>query len=219
MATENEKVLAEAHGLYNEGKWHEAMTLLNNSNHGFGVEEMAEAYRLKGWCLYYIGIKGPAEEKREKLELAREKFDGVFLLTSDEKKLISAFNGLPLVYWILDEQKQAWRMSDQAIEAFPDEPSVWNTRSILFRWAKDFKGSAEVCEQVYKKALLKGDYRTAGNAKQNKADALKELSLIRDAKNEYAQAIGLYKQFESATGQSAKFHIEGVKKKALALYV
>ena len=65
--------------------------------------------------------------------------------------------------------------------------------------------------------MLKDDYRTAGNAKQNKADALKELGQINQARDEYASAIGLYKTFGERTGQSAQFHIDGVSKKMLAL--
>lgn len=218
MATENEMVLAEAQKLYNEGKWHEAVTLLTNNLPGFvETEDRAEARRLKGWCFYYIGIKGPAEEKRDAVNLSRDMFNLALAETSDAKKKISILNGLPLSLWILEEQEEAWRMSDKAIKEFPDEPSVWNTRSILFRWAKDFKGSVEICEKVCEKALVKDDYRTAGNAKQNKADALKELGRIKEARDEYAAAVGFYKQFEKTTGQSAKFHIEGVEKKLAAL--
>lgn len=213
-----EKVLEEAQKLYNEGRWQEAVALLNESLPDLTkTEDIAEVLRLKGWCFYYIGIKGPEEEKMEALRLSRNMFDVASRKTSDAKKKLSIFNGLPLSLWILGEQEETWQVSDQAIEEFPDEPSVWNTRSILFRWAKDFKGSVEICEKVCEKALVKDDYRTAGNSKQNKADALKELGRIKEARDEYAAAIGFYKQFEKATGQSAKFHIEGVEKKLLNL--
>ena len=173
MATENEKVLAEAQKLYNEGKWPESNLLID----GLTIaedEEMAEARRLRGWNYYYIGTKG-LDDKQASLGRSKAAFQYALSITSDKKKKISIMNGLPLTFWVLGEQEWAWHLSDRAIEEFPDEPSVWNTRSILFRWAKDFKGSVEVCEQVYEKAMLKDDYRTAGNAKQNKADALKEL--------------------------------------------
>lgn len=215
-----EKFLEDAQKLYNEGKWEESERLIDEILPRLQIdEEIAEAYRLKGWNRYYLGTKGLSEKREENLQRSKAAFNVALGKTKDRKKRISAANGLPLTLWILGEAEKvaAWTVSDKAIEEFPDEPSVWNTRSILFRWAKDFEVSAKVCEIVYERALAKGDYRTAGNAKQNKADALKELGQIQEARNEYAAAIGLYGQFEEVTGQSAKFHIEGVKKKALAL--
>lgn len=208
------KVLENAQRLYDDGKWTETIGLLNENIPKLTSEEdVAEAVRIKGWCFYYIGIKGPEEEKREALGLSRDMFDLALKKTSDTKKKLSIFNGLPLSLWILGEKKQAWQVSNQAIKEFPDEPSVWNTRSILCRWAKNFKESEKVCEKVYETALAKGDYRTAGHGKHNKADALKELGWIGAAREEYNRAIELYGKFEEVTGQSAKFHIEGVEKK------
>ncbi|MFH1423894.1 MAG: hypothetical protein ABIG29_03030 [Candidatus Nealsonbacteria bacterium] len=210
------KVLAEAQKLYDEGKWRDSNSLIDLNESSLTTdEEIAEACRLRGWNWYYIGTKG-LHDKQIGLQMSKEAFKQALDRTSDSKKKISILNGLPLSLWILEEQEEAWRISDKAIKEFPEEPSVWNTRSILFRWAKDFKGSVEVCEKVYEKALLKGDYRTAGHAKQNKADALKELGRNREAMDEYLEAIALYRQFEKATGQSAEFHIAGVRKKALA---
>jgi len=208
------EVLEKAQKLYNDGKWQESDELIDEILPGLKIkEEIAEAFRLKGWNRYYLGIKGPAEQKEKNLQMSEGAYQEAIAKTTDKKKRISIFNGLPLTIWILGKQEEAWQVSDQAIEEFPDEPSVWNTRSILFRWAKDFKGSVEICEKVCEKALVKDDYRTAGNSKQNKADALKELGRIKEARDEYAAAIGFYKKFEKATRQSAKFHIEGVEKK------
>ncbi|PIR01872.1 MAG: hypothetical protein CO031_00460 [Candidatus Nealsonbacteria bacterium CG_4_9_14_0_2_um_filter_37_38] len=212
------EVLEKAQKLYNDGKWQEAVTLLNESLSDLTkTEDIAEALRLKGWCFYYIGIKGPEEEKMEALRLSRNMFDVASRETSDAKKKLSIFNGLPLSLWILGDRNEAWRVSDQAVQGFPDEPSVWNTRSILCRWAKNFEESVKVCEKVYETALYRKDYRTAGHGKHNRADALKELGRTEEAKNDYAAAIGLYKDFEKETVQSAKFHIEGVEKKLLNL--
>jgi len=209
--------LEVAQKLYNEGKWLESNILIADYFDGLTTtEEMAEADRLRGWNYYYIGTKG-LRDKQASLEMSKAAFQTALGRTVDSKKKISIMNGLPLTLWVLGEQEDAWQVSDEAIDEFPNEPSVWNTRSILFRWAKDFKGSVEVCEQVYEKAMLKDDYRTAGNAKQNKADALKELGQINQARDEYASAIGLYKTFGERTGQSAQFHIDGVSKKMLAL--
>lgn len=208
------KVLEKAQKLYNEGKWTEAVTLLNEGLPGFTeAEDIAEACRFKGWCFYYIGTKGPEEEKREALELSRDMFTLALAKTSNAKKQLSIFNGLPLSLWILGEKKRAWKVNDRAIQDFPDEPSAWNTRSILCRWDKNFSKSVSVCEKVYETALAKGDFRTAGHGKQNRGDAYKEMGYKELAKAEYAQAVGFYKKFEEVSGQSAKFHIEGVEKK------
>ena len=211
------KVLEDAQKLYNEGKWQEAVTLLNESLESLPglaeTEDVAEALRLKGWCFYYMGIKGPEEEKMEVLRLSRNMFDVASRKSSDAKKIISIFNGLSLPLWILGEREKAWEVSDQAVKEFPDEPSIWNTRSILCRWAKNFEQAVNICEKVYITALARRDYRTAGHGKQNRADALRELGRVEEAKINYAAAIGLYKDFEKESGQSAAPHIEGATKK------
>lgn len=218
MTSENEKILAEAQKLYNEGKWREAFTLLQGYQTDFlEAEDIAESCRLAGWSLYYMATKGPVEEKRNLIELSSTMFSLALSRTSDTKKKTSILNGLPLSLWILEEREEAWGVSDQAMEEFPDESSVLNTRSILCRWAKKFEESVKICERVYETALAENDYRTAGHGKHNRADALKELGRTEEAKNDYAVAVGLYEQFEVATGQSAQFHIEGVKKKLLIL--
>lgn len=214
-----QEFLKEAQRLYDEGKWKESNQLIKDNFHTLVgcTEDFAEANRLYGWNWYYIGIKGPAEEKRVNLLLSRDAFRIALSKSPDRKQKISIMNGLPLTFWILDEQKEAWQVSDQAVAEFPDEPSVWNTRSILCRWAKKFDEAERVCEKVFETAFAKKDYRTAGHGKHNKADALKEMGRTEEVRLEYENAIELYKEFEKTTGQSAKFHIEGVEKKLLAL--
>jgi len=208
------KVLEDAQKLYNEGKWPEAVQLIGNNMADMDKEEeVAEAARIRGWCFYYMGIKGPEEEKQEMLKFSRGMFELALDKSADEKKRLSAFNGLPLPLWILGEREKAWEVSDRAVKEFPGEPSIWNTRSILCRWVKDFEQAIEICEKVYVTALARKDYRTAGHGKQNRGDALKELGRIEEAKNDYAVAIDLYKDFEKESGQSATPHIEGATKK------
>lgn len=214
------RILEEAQKLYNEGKWPEAVSLIgNNITSLANEEETAEAARIRGWCFYYMGTKGPEEKKMEMLDFSRGMFELVLNLSSDEKKRLSALNGLPLSLWILNRQQKAWEASDQAIEEFPDEPSAWNTRSILCRWAKDFQQAVDVCEKVYVTAVYRRDFRTAGHGKQNRGDALKELGRMKEAKEDYAAAVGFYKDFERETGQSAAFHVEGAQKKLLSISV
>jgi len=208
------KFLEEAQKLYNEGKWFEAVSLIGEKMVNLtNKEETAEVVRIRGWCFYYMGIKGQEEKKQEMLNFSRNAFEFVLKESSDGKRRLSAFNGLPLPLWILEERERAWEVSDRAVREFPDEPSVWNTRGILCRWAKDFKQAIEICEKVYITALARKDYRTAGHGKQNRGDALKELGRFLEAKTDYAAAIGLYKNFEEESGQSATPHIEGATKK------
>ena len=208
------KVLEKAQELYNEGKWQESDELIfSNMSKLKEKEDFAEGLRLRGWNRYYLGIKGPEDHKGENLLISKGAFREALATTSDGKKKMSILNGLPLTLWILGEQKDAWQVSDQAVQEFPDEPSVWNTRSILCRWAKNFQESVKVCEKVYETASYRRDFRTAGHGKRNRGDALKELGQIKEAEKEYAAAIGLYKNFEKETGQSAEFHIKGAMEK------
>ena len=208
------KFLEEARELYDEGKWSEAVNLIGkNMVNLSGKEETAEAARIRGWCFYYMGIKGPEGKKEEMLNFSRSSFEFVLGKSSDEKRRLSAFNGLPLPLWISGERERSWEVSDRAVREFPEEPSAWNTRSILCRWAKDFEQAIEICEKVYVTALWRKEYRTAGHGKQNRGDALKEMGRIEEAKLDYAAAIGFYKDFEKESGQNATPHIEAAMKK------
>jgi hypothetical protein len=206
------KILAEAQQLYNDGKWLESDRVLIGWFAGLTVatdEQMAQANRLQGWSRYYVATKNLGD-KKENLTGAENSFRAVRKYTTDKEVLISVFGGLPLVLWLLDKKGEAWIESDEGIDSFPDEPSVWNARVILCRWEKDFAASIRSCEMVFKKAFVRQDYRTAGHGKQNKADALKELGRLAEAENEYVAAVGLYTMFEKASGKSAEFHIKGV---------
>ncbi|MBZ9571822.1 tetratricopeptide repeat protein [Patescibacteria group bacterium] len=210
---EAKEVLKKAQQLYNKGEWQEAIDAIDENLATLVTDsDITEANRIKGWSYYYLGIKGPKDKKTENLEEAENTFKAV-LEKAEDKTRISAMNGLPLALWILGKKEEAWQVSDKATEEFPDIPSIWNTRSILCRWAQDYEKAVEVCEKVYETAIEKEDYRTAGHGKHNKADALVKLGRAEEARHEYKEAIELYKKYEKATGQSAKFHIEGVQKK------
>jgi len=210
--------LVEAQKLYSEGKWEAAVYLIDSEMVKFTEkEEVAEGSRIKGWSFYYMAIKGDESSKKNFLEFSRGSFKIVLRESLEKSTRISALNGLPLVLWILGETKEAWEVSSRAVKEFPDEPSAWNTRSILCRWGKDFEQAVEVCNEVYSKALSRGDLRTAGHAKQNRGDALRELGRIEEAKLDYATAIGFYRDFERESGQSMVPHIEGATKKLAAI--
>lgn len=223
------KILEDAQKLYNEGKWADAIVLLSGSNLEALVdnEEIAEANRIKGWSWYYLGIKGPADKKEESLQRSKDTFQLGWEKTKDKKKQTSILNGLPLTLWILGEKVRAWEVSNRAIEDFPDEPSVWNTRSILARWAEDFKESVRVCKKVYETAWAKEEYRTAGHGQQNLGDAyilmisgsrnpLRRIALVVKALIAYNRARGCYVIFEKKTGEKATIHYEAATKKLLS---
>lgn len=207
--------LYEAERLYKEGKWQEAISLIDSvaEKSGYSKSEWAEANRIKGWSYYYLGIKGPEEKKQENLRSSEDEFRRALEITELPSSRLSILNGLPLTLWILGEKPEALITNINALAEFTDEPSVWNTTAILIRWAKKPEVSIAVCQRVYEAALARKEYRTAGHGKHNKADALKELGQIWKARCEYRHALSLYVEFEKLTGQSAKFHIEGVEKK------
>ena len=149
----------------------------------------------------------------ENLEKAEEYFELSLTGAKENKTKISALNGLPLVLWILGKKQEAKLESFKATEKFPQEPSIWNTRSILFRWAGDFETSVDLCEKVYQTAVAKKDFRTAGHGKHNRGDALVKLGKTTEAKEDYEKALKIYKKYEKKTGESASFHRERVQEK------
>lgn len=216
-------VLKEGNRLYKEGEWDESINFLEE-NRKFLIKDndIAELEKIIGWSRYYKGIKGPEEEKNINIQNALNSFKTALLLLrrlllSEKEKggntEISARNGLSLSLWILGKKKEAELESFKATEKFPQEPSVWNTRSILCRWAKKFNESEKVCQRVYETAVAKKDFRTASHAKHNRGDALVKLGKIEEAKEEYEKAIKMYKKYEKKTGESASFHLERVREK------
>ncbi|MFH1820448.1 MAG: hypothetical protein ABH805_00795 [Candidatus Nealsonbacteria bacterium] len=182
-------------------------------------EEITEALRQQGWNRYYLAIKGPVDQKEESLKISEKAFWDALSKSKvkDPEKELSIFNGLPLAIWILGKKDEAWLVSDQATQRFSNEPSAWNTRGILCRWAKDFEQGVEIGEKVFQTALAKEDYRTAGHGKHNKADSLMQLDRVSQAEREYYAAVDLYKRFEEATGGKVQVHIEGVQEKLLKI--
>lgn len=212
------EILEQAQKLYNEGRWEESDRLIEEAIPALkNQEDFVEALRLRGWNRYYLGIKGPVAHKEENLLISKIAFLKALGRTTDSKKRISILNGLPLALWNLEEGWDALATSISALAQFTKEPSIWNTAAILLRWAERAEDSIPVCERVYRTALARRDYRTAAHGKENKGDALKQYGRYKEAEVEYKRAEELYKKFEEKTGESAKFHIEGVEKKLLAL--
>ncbi|UZE93451.1 MAG: tetratricopeptide repeat protein [Candidatus Nealsonbacteria bacterium] len=216
------EILKSAKELYNKGKWNEVINIIDTFFVSFEDNDIAEANRIKGWSYYYKGIKGPEEEKNINIQNAVNSFKIALsllrkLLLSEKEKAkdteVSAKNGLALSLWILGKKEEAKIESLKATEKFPQEPSIWNIRAILYRWAKDFEESVKICEKVYETAIKKKDFRTAGHGKHNRADALKELGKLGEAKKDYQEALKLYKKYEKESGESAKFHIDKVEEK------
>ncbi len=214
------EILKQAQEKYSIGAYAESIRIIKTSKYSFVEKaDIAEAYRILGWSYYYLGIKGPVEKKITNLLRSKASFEYALKIVPvfEKKTEMSIYNGLPLALWILGKKKNALKVSDTAIKVFPEEPSVWNTRSILLRWGKKFKESVPVCSMVSEAAIKKGDYLTAGHGKQNKGDALKELGEKEAAKIEYRVAKNYYQKHEEVSGKSAKPHIESVEKKIAEL--
>lgn len=204
--------IERARQFYNEKEWKTAIEILEPIVKNLKAQEKAEASRILGWSFYYLGIKGPEDEKMENLRKAKDGFETALKeVFYKQATRISALNGLPLTLWILEEKDRAWEISDKATEEFPDVSSVWNTRSILCRWGGKFEEALKVYDKVYETALEKGDLRTAGHGAQNLGD-----TLLKEAEKAYKKAVMLYKE-HGKTGESASFHIESVEKKLTKL--
>lgn len=209
----DEKIIKDAQNLYGQGEWSKAIELLDMLLTTRDKEEVAEANRIRGWCYYYLGIKGDKSKKNENLEKAEEHFGLSLAGGKKNETRISALNGLVLSLWVLGKKEEAKLESFKATEKFPQEPSIWNTKAILYRWANDWKVSVKICERVYETAIEKKDFRTAGHSKHNRADALKELGKLDEAKKDYQESLKLYKKYQKKSGESAKFHIDKVEEK------
>lgn len=213
----DEKILKNAQNLYHQEEWSKAIELLDTLLTTHDEQEVAEANRIRGWCYYYLGIKGDESKKNENLEKAEEHFKLSLAGVKENETKVSVLNGLPLVLWILGKKQEAKLESLKATEKFPQEPSIWNTRSILFRWAGDFEISVDVCEKVYQTAVAKKDFRTAGHGKHNRGNALVSLGKVEEAKKDYEKALEMYKKHEKKTGESASFHLKRVNEKLFSL--
>lgn len=213
------KKIEEAKSLYAQGLYEEAGRLAESlRNIYFGTistEEFAETLRIEAWAYYYLGIKGDPDDKRVNVNYARTCAEQVLFYSKDTKRRLSAHNVLPLTLWVLDEESRAWRASNEALEEFPDEPSAWNTRGILARWAEDYEQGVDIGNEVAKKAVEKGDFLTTGHGCQNEGDALDALGRKNEAFNAYREAEALYRHYEKISGISATPHISRVVEKQL----
>ncbi len=204
----SEEFLKDTQKLYNQGKWQTVINLIDTFFTSSDEQQIAEANKLEAWSYYYLGIKGEKSKKIENLEKAENNFKSALEKVKKNDIKISIMNGLPLVLWILDKKEEAWKVSNKAIKEFEKVPSVWNTRSILARWAEDFEKTVELCEKVYETAKKNKDYRVVGHGKHNQGDAFVKLDEREKALESYQKAEEMYVK----DGKSA-FHLEAVRDK------
>ncbi|XOB41169.1 MAG: tetratricopeptide repeat protein [Candidatus Nealsonbacteria bacterium] len=207
------KIIEDAQTLYNKGEWEKTIDFIDMLFTSRDEQQVAEINRIKSWSYYYLAIKGDESLKSKNLEKAEECFRLALIKMEKKESIVSILNGLPLVLWIQGKRTEAWEISDKAINKFPETPSIWNTRGILCRWAKNFNEAVEVGQRVFETAVKVKDFRTAGHGKQNKADALVQSERIEEAKKDYIEAIKMYKKYEEKTEESALFHLKRVQEK------
>lgn len=213
--------LIRADDLYKKGQYQKAIDVVENIIPLLITgEELAEAKRIKAWAKYYLAIKGKGdlELKTENARIAETEACAVLALSQNPKRRLSARNVLSLATWVQGRHCAAIKTSDEAVKEFTDEPSAWNTRSILMRWGKYFEASIDVCDNVASTAFVKGDYLTAGHGKHNKGDALVVLGRRKEAAKAYHEAKDSYQQHEKITRESAKPHLEAIDKKLEDLF-
>jgi len=220
--------LEAAQKAYDEGKWQKAIDIaeriIESVSRNDADEPLADdvfaALRIIAWSRYYLAIKGSPDEKTANLEYAHNAFKALlrenYIPDAEE---VSAYNGFPLVLWLLGNKDDALAISNKAIAKFPDTPSIWNTRGILCRWAEDYEEAVRTGERVFETASKRKEYLMAGHGKHNKGDALVKLGRKEEAKKEYAKALELYRQHQDVTNKKATVHIDGVTKKLADLQV
>lgn len=209
----NQEDLERAGDLYRQGKYQEAYDLAVPGDKESDPEGYAEACRTRAWVGYYNAIKGDSQEKNSNANLAAEYARNVLSVSVDGGRRLSAHNVLPLALWVSGWQSEAYEASDNALKEFPDEPSVWNTRGILARWAGDHEQGVIIGDRVTSSASARDDFLVAGHGQQNKGDALRALGRIEEARTSYEEARKHYCQHQRVTGNSAAPHIESVEKK------
>jgi tetratricopeptide (TPR) repeat protein len=213
----DEKSLANATKLYEKGMYKEALMLLDFLT-PHNEQLIAKANKLKGWIFYKLAIKKENQERKlQLLEKAEENFRLAEIKIKNKESKISILSGLPLVLYQQGKKEEAKKVADEVIRLFPNTPSPWNTLGILYKWNREYDKAVDILEKVFETALLEEDMRTAGNAKQNRGDALVNLNRKEEAKKDYNKALSMYKKFEEETGRKASDHIKKVKEKIISL--
>ncbi len=215
-----QRELDKARRLYHEGAWKEAISLLNRFPHRSFVPRniVASMDIVEGWSWYYLGIKGASFPRRGRLEQSRRAFERASQNAVDKGNRVSVLNGLPLVLWHLGDRIQSWKYSDQAIDQYQDDPSVWDIRALLLQWDRYPETSAAFFEKAYELAIEEGDYRTAAHTRKNEAGLLRETGRMEEAGRLYQEALELYRKAQEATGESAGFHIDDVEQELANLH-
>jgi tetratricopeptide (TPR) repeat protein len=215
-----QRELDKARKLYDEGAWKEAINLLNQFPHRpfLPRDTVASMYIVEGWSWYYLGIKGSSFSRRGRLEESRRAFEQASQNAVGKRNKVSILNGLPLALWHMGDRIQAWKYSDQAIDQFQDEPSVWDIRAILLHWDRYPETSVTFFEKAYELAIADEDFRTAGHARKNMAGLFQETGRIEEAGKLYQEALELYGKFQATTGESARFYIEDVEQEIANLH-
>lgn len=209
--------------MYNDGKYQAAIDLLDEAENREDcavIEEAVESCRIKAWCYYYLAIKGDKGESKEIIDKMKKVRAGTAIMFGGDvlcanqfpKKVLSAYNVLPLAEWVMGYKRMAWHYSDIAVLKFPDEASAWGTRGNLMKWAGNFEGSIEVFDKVTETALMDLDFRNAGHGQQNKGDSLYKLRRFGGAREAYANALKLYGWYEFRGGK-ATAHIQSTQNK------
>lgn len=213
--------LRDEEELYNSKQWAEAIDVLKNKYKGKKLNYLQESklQRLMGWCYYYLGLK-KIENPKEMGEKARKSFIKV-LRIGYQKDVISALSGLPLVYfYLIKDSKKAFKTMEKAVDK-EEVGSILNTQGLLKREEGLILDALSIFSESSNIAMKENDFRTSGNALNNKARTLMKLLPLIESKKElkkdirklFNKALNDYKKYEEITGESAKFHIVDVYRK------
>ncbi len=223
--------------LYEKGKenyWESRKLLLTHNKKNLSLIQESYRKRLLGWSNYHIGYqKIPDPEGRSNnpylrgLE-AREAFIEVLRLAVSREDVDSVLSGLPLVYYFLCiEPEKAFKVAEEAEKKCWNKAPLYNSIALLKREEKKHIEALQYFSYAFKEGEKLQDYRTCGNALNNKARILKYsffqykelgvqrellIELKKEILSQFEKSKEQYKKDEEVNGHSAKFHLEGIDK-------
>jgi tetratricopeptide (TPR) repeat protein len=168
--------------MYNQGDYWAAKESLNDVKKNLSPFHESSRQRLLGWCNYYISYKKlqPPWSTKEITSFkpwgdeARDAFIEVLKIKKSSEDVNSALSGLPLVYYfLLKEPQKAFKVAEEAKRISSNKASVYNTIALLKRQENLHIEALQAFSQAFQEGERMKDYRTCGNALNNKARVLK----------------------------------------------
>jgi len=211
--------------LYNNGMMSSAIKKLLKYEEELPKAIESKRQRLLGWCYYHLAKKEKNTENQIRYgEEARRSFNKV-LRDGLYTDIDSAMNGLILTYeFLLHQSDKASVVAQKLYEQTKNKDmktSALNTIGLIEMNRGNAKKAITSFDEMIVLAKENKDFRTCAHALNNKARILMELMYlfpdneknIHHVESLFNEAIHMYNKSNKKSGESAKFHIDGVKMK------